>query len=129
MKRKAKRSRSEFEQLRKKFGMGINQAAEYFEVTPRTIHNWDRDGAPKLVMRLLWERQGRLDAIHPDWRGFKIGVNGKLYGPNKLQVSAEYMRHWRAILRCPKCHGMPPELPTDQLEVSRIPMFESNAPI
>lgn len=101
---KRKRARSEFEQLRKKFGIGIKEAAAWLEVTERTIHNYDRDGAPRLVMRLLWERQGRLDAIHPDWRGFKIGGNGKLYRPNGLQFRAEYLRHWRKILRCPHCY-------------------------
>lgn len=103
----ARKKKSEFGKLRKKYGISISEAATAFEVTERTIRNWDRDGAPRLVMRLLWERQGRLDAIHPDWRGFKIGGNGKLYGPNGLQFRAEYLRHWREILRCPHCYRMP----------------------
>ncbi len=95
--------KSEFLKLRQKHGMSISQAAEYFEVTERTVRNWDRDGAPKLAMRFFHMRELRLDSFHPAWKGFKISVNGKLYGPNRLSFSADYLRRWKSLLHCPSC--------------------------
>lgn len=110
--------KSEFLKIREWRGLSVQAAADLFEVCPRTIHNWDKRGAPKLVMRLLWGMDGRLECLDPRWKGFKIGLDGKLRGPNKFRATPEYLSHWRAILRCPSCYSMPPELPTDQLEVS-----------
>jgi len=97
MRRKRK---SEFYRLRRYLFLDIPTAAQWFEVTERTIRNWDQKGAPKLAMRLLQERERRLSSWHPDWHGFRIGRDGKLYGPNRLRLSAEHLRHWRDIIRC-----------------------------
>lgn len=99
---------SEFEKIRRRRALGVQELARLFEVTPRTVHNWSSKGAPPLVMRRLWELDGRLDALHPAWAGFKIGANGKLYGPNKLQFSPAYLRRWREVLVCPCCGSLPP---------------------
>jgi hypothetical protein len=94
-----RKKKSEFYRLRRKFFLTIPQAAIWFEVTERTIRNWDERGAPRLALRLLQERERRLSSWHPDWAGFKIGHNGKLYGPNRLQLSAEHIRHWPELIR------------------------------
>lgn len=89
-----RRARSQFHMLRVQFGLRDRAtAAEYFSVSERTITNWDRDGAPDLAMKLLMCRTRSLSALHPDWHGFTIGANGKLYGPNRLQLSADHLRH------------------------------------
>jgi hypothetical protein len=89
-----RRVKSQFHMLRVQFGLRDRAvAAEYFGVSERTITNWDRDGAPDLAMKLLMCRTRSLSALHPDWHGFTIGANGKLYGPNRLQLSAEHLRH------------------------------------
>jgi DNA-binding transcriptional regulator YiaG len=95
-----KNKKSEFAKFRSKFFLSIAQAAELFGVTERTIRNWDANGAPPIAMKLVAIYQRDLSGYHPDWRGFKIGVNGKLYGPNQVQLSAEHIRHWRACVRC-----------------------------
>lgn len=101
------RKLSEFAKLCRQRRISIQEAAELFQVTPRTVRNWLERGAPPLVMRRLWEEDGRLDALHPSWVGFKIGANGKLYGPNRLQFSPEYLRRWDQVLRCPCCQVLP----------------------
>ena len=97
----------EFKRIRRQRRISTKDAARLFEVTERTIRNWDRRGAPRLAMRLLCEVEGRLDALHPDWKGWTISTNGKLYGPNRLQFSAAYLARWRSVLRCPHCDRMP----------------------
>jgi plasmid maintenance system antidote protein VapI len=92
--------KSDFAQFRGKFFLSIPKAAELFGVTERTIRNWDHDGAPTIAMKLVAVYRRDLSGYHPDWKGFTIGVNGKLYGPNKVQLSAEHIRHWRACVRC-----------------------------
>lgn len=92
--------KSEFHRLRRKFFIDIPQAAELFQVTERTIRNWDKDGAPPLAMRLLAERSRELGSLHPQWHGFKIDLRGKLRGPGGLIVSPEALRrmilHYRS---------------------------------
>jgi hypothetical protein len=80
-------------------GITRDNAAKLCSVSLRTITNWDRDGAPDLAMKIL-ALQGRdLGAIHPDWTGFRIGSNGKLYGPGRLQLSAEHVQRWPILIR------------------------------
>jgi DNA-binding transcriptional regulator YiaG len=97
---KKNQKKSDFAQFRGKFFLSIPKAAELFGVTERTVRNWDRDGAPAMAMKLAAVYRRDLSGYHPDWKGFTIGVNGKLYGPNKVQLSAEHIRHWRACVRC-----------------------------
>lgn len=87
---------SAFLKLRRRYFVSQARAALVFGVTVRTVRNWERREAPRPVLAYLqiaYERD--LGAIHPDWRGFRIGLNGKLYGPEKLQISAWHLRHWR----------------------------------
>lgn len=52
--RRKKLKPSPFHVLRYQVGLGdLVQAAEFCGVTPRTIQNWDRKGAPFVAMRLL----------------------------------------------------------------------------
>ncbi len=104
---------TEFAKICRRRGLSIEAAAELFEVNPRTIRNWIDKGAPKLVMRLLWGMEGRLECLDPRWKGFKIGLDGKLRGPNGFRATPQYLGQWRAILRCPSCYALPPDLPTD----------------
>ncbi|WP_434151121.1 hypothetical protein ACR2R6_06140 [Methylocaldum gracile subsp. desertum] len=81
MRRKRK---SEFYRLRRYLFLDISTAAQWFEVTERTIRNWDQNGAPKLAMRLLQERERRLSSWHPAWSGFRIGRNRETVWPKRF---------------------------------------------
>lgn len=84
---------SSFAKFTRKYRLSVKEAARVFEVTERTVRNWKYKEPPRWVRRAM-ERQDRwLSGIHPDWAGFRIGWNGKLYGPYGFQVSAEYLRH------------------------------------
>lgn len=98
--------KSEFLKIREKRGLSVQAAADLFEVTPRTVRNWDRKGAPKLVMRLFWGMDGRLECLDPRWKGFKIGVDGKLRGPNGFVATSENLSHWQDILVHRSCHSL-----------------------
>ena len=74
--------------------MTKEEAANICGVHPRTITNWDRHSAPIPAMRLLEFYTKDLGIFHPSWRGFTISHTGKLYGPNRLQISAEHLRHY-----------------------------------
>lgn len=88
-----RKAHSEFWKMRRKFYISNNDAAELFGVTPRTIRNWDRRGAPAWAMRELMIRDRCLGGIHPAWLGFRIGWNGWLYGPHGLKLRPEALRH------------------------------------
>jgi transcriptional regulator with XRE-family HTH domain len=94
-----KKIRSAFYRLRTALGLKREAVAELCGVSLRTITNWDRDGAPETAMAVLRLSSRDLGAFHPDWRGFTIGRNGKLYGPDRLQISAEHLRHYPAFIR------------------------------
>jgi transcriptional regulator with XRE-family HTH domain len=94
-----KKIRSPFYTLRTALGLKRDDVAELCGVSLRTITNWDRDNAPAMAMTILRLSSRDLGAFHPDWRGFTIGRNGKLYGPERLQLSAEHLRHYPAFLR------------------------------
>lgn len=88
----ARAKRTEFGRLRAKYFMTLQQAAELFSVTVRTIRNWDRRKAPAYATRELLRRDRSLSGFHPAWAGFRIGWDGALYGPNKLRIRAENLR-------------------------------------
>lgn len=88
-----RKAHSEFWRQRRKFYISTQAAAELFTVTERTIRNWDRRGAPAWAMRELLIRDRCLGGIHPAWQGFRIGWNGKLYGPHGLILRPEALRH------------------------------------
>ncbi|WP_434130405.1 hypothetical protein [Methylocaldum sp. GT1BB] len=69
---------SEFYRLRGYLFLDIPTAARWFEVTERTIRNWDQKGAPRLVMRLLQEQDRRLSSWHPDCEVSGSARDGKL---------------------------------------------------
>jgi transcriptional regulator with XRE-family HTH domain len=99
MNKKKKATRSNFHRLRVALGLSREDAARLFEVSVRTINNWDRDEAPGMALKILALQSRDLGAIHPDWAGFKIGSNGKLYGPGRLQLSAEHVRRYPLLIR------------------------------
>ena len=70
-----------------------SQAAAQFEVTERTINNWDYRKTPAWALRMLQHQDRSLSGLHPDWAGFRIGWDGVLYGPHRLRVKAEHLRH------------------------------------
>jgi transcriptional regulator with XRE-family HTH domain len=67
---------SDFYTLRKEAGLSRANAAELFEVSKRTIKNWDKDNKPpKAVFLYLHVLTGRLDHLGPDWKGFRFAGN------------------------------------------------------
>jgi hypothetical protein len=88
----ARPKRTEFGRLRAKYFMTLQQAAELFSVTVRTIRNWDRRKAPAYATRELLRRDRSLSGFHPAWAGFRIGWDGALYGPNRIRISPEHLR-------------------------------------
>jgi len=99
---KKKAKKSEFYKLRAKLGISITATADLCGVTQRAVQLWDIKGAPLYATRLLhyWDKK-RLS--HPDWRGWHISSNGKLYGPNRVQYTPEFLRHW-SHNTCRHCH-------------------------
>lgn len=87
--------------LRRRYFVSQARAAEIFGVTARTVRNWERRDAPRWVLawlRIAYERD--LGTIHPDWAGWRIGLDGKLHGPQKIHLSARLLAHWRMCVRC-----------------------------
>jgi transcriptional regulator with XRE-family HTH domain len=67
---------SDFYTLRKEAGLSRANAAELFEVSERTIKNWDKDNKPpKAVFLYLHVLTRRLDHLGPDWKGFRFAGN------------------------------------------------------
>jgi hypothetical protein len=66
-------------------------------VTPRTIENWDKKGAPPIAMRLLYLRDRKYIG-YPGWDGFCFS-HGNLYYRGKLFANPETLKSWR---RCSK---------------------------
>ena len=81
MKTPSKRLKAnEFSALLKKYFISDEIAGKIFHVTPRTIRNWKRkqpNPAASALIRAIYARD--LAAVHPAWKGFSIGLNGKLY--------------------------------------------------
>jgi hypothetical protein len=82
-----RKRKSDFLKWREKNGISLAQASEYFACTPRSIRNWDKNGAPALVMRLI-ALAGRRDlsGFHPSWKGWTISHTGKMHGPGGAVV-------------------------------------------
>jgi len=90
-----RRKKTEFKKLREKLFISKPEAAALFEVTIRTISNWDAKESPSWAMRELQRQDRNLSGYHRAWDGFKIGWDGWLYGPNKLKINPESLRHCR----------------------------------
>ena len=103
-----RKKKTEFEKLRGKLFISRKDAAVLFEVTERTIRNWEKKKAPQWALRELMRQDRQLSGYHPAWNGFKIGWDGWLYGPNKIRVNPEALRRsglffgcqWRAGNEC-----------------------------
>jgi hypothetical protein len=44
-------------------------------------------------MRELMIRDRQLGGLHNAWKGWKIGWDGVLYGPDKIRLRAEALHH------------------------------------
>lgn len=84
---------SEFWRMRRKFYISTQAAAALFTVTPRTIRNWDRRGAPGWAMRELLTKDRQLGGLHHAWHGWRIGWDGVLYGPDRIRLKPEALHH------------------------------------
>lgn len=89
---------SDFLKWRKAYFIEVDAAAEYFQVTAKTIRNWDKNGAPHMAMRLIAIQTGDLSGIHPAWRGWKISHTGKLHGPSRFTTDPEHLSAVPAIV-------------------------------
>jgi hypothetical protein len=79
------------------------KAAEVFGVSVRTVRNWERKEAPKPALawlRIAYERD--LGCIHPDWSGWRIGLDGKLHGPGKASASRWIIEYWQKFAAYPE---------------------------
>jgi hypothetical protein len=67
---------SDFYTLRKKAGLNTKAAAALFEVTEKTIKNWDlHNKPPRAVFLYLYVLTGHMDHMGPDWKGFRFAGN------------------------------------------------------
>lgn len=82
---------TEFGKLRRKLFITRAQASALFEVTERTVNNWDYRKAPRYALRALQRQDRQLSGFHPSWVGFRIGWDGALYGPHKLRIKPEWL--------------------------------------
>lgn len=73
------RCKTKFHSWRKKYGMTIPDCAQLFDVTHRSIRNWDKTEAPSWVFRMIHLFDRDLGGLHPDWKGITIKPNGKMY--------------------------------------------------
>lgn len=53
-------------------GLNRKQVAWLFDVTEKTIRNWEKKGAPVYVNRFMKLFDGRLDFFGPQWQGLRI---------------------------------------------------------
>lgn len=85
--------------------MNKAQAAFYFEVSLRTITNWDNSDAPDWAYRLIQITSRDLGGFHPSFRGISVKANGKMYlgarlaGGGNVGLSAEHLKHYPAVIR------------------------------
>lgn len=99
------RAKSKFQSWRYKVGMNKAQAAFYFEVSLRTITNWDNSDAPDWAYRLIQITSRDLGGFHPSFRGISVKANGKMYlgarlaGGGNVGLSAEHLKHYPAVIR------------------------------
>lgn len=87
-----RRKLTEFGRLRRKLFISVDDCIQFFEVTRRTVWNWDYRKAPRHAVRELLRRDRSLAGFHPDWTGFRIGWDGALYGPGRLRIRARTLR-------------------------------------
>lgn len=84
----------EYRRLAKKHFIDSKRAKAFFFISEKTARRWYRHGAPLHVveyLKVVCERN--LAGIHPDWKGWRIGFNGKLYG-HGMQIRPEMLKHW-----------------------------------
>jgi hypothetical protein len=60
----------------------------------------NRDGSLFNIIYIMRYTRYHNPHWHPAWSGSKAGRDRKLYGPNGLHITAEYLRQWRDIVRC-----------------------------
>jgi hypothetical protein len=95
------RCKTKFHSWRKKYGMTIPYCAILFDVTEKSIRNWDKKDAPSWVFRMIHLFDRDLGGLHPDWKGITIKPNGKMYlgkriGPSGASVgfSARHIKEY-----------------------------------
>ena len=95
------RAKTKFQSWRKKYGMTIPYCSTLFDVTEKSIRNWDKKEAPSWVFRMINLFDRDLGGLHPDWRGISIKPNGKMYlgkaiGPTGATVgfSARHIKEY-----------------------------------
>jgi len=99
LKSKHPNAKSEFLKWRTRHGINLDAAAILFDVEPYVIEDWDKLGAPTIVHRLIGVMNRDLSGFHPAWKGWKVGYDGKLYGPEKLRLAEHQLRMFPVILR------------------------------
>jgi hypothetical protein len=89
----------DFYTLRKEAGITRVTAAKLFEVSERTIKNWDKDNKPpKAVFLYLHVLTGRLDHLGPAWKGFRF-VDNCIESPEGEFIYAWEVRAMRYLLQ------------------------------
>lgn len=99
LKSKHPSAKSEFLKWRTRHGINQEAAAVLFDVETNVIEDWDKLGAPTIVHRLIGVMNRDLSGFHPEWKGWKVGYDGKLYGPDKLRLAEHQLRMLPVILR------------------------------
>ena len=93
------KSKSEFIKWRKRHSITPEAACVLFDVEPYIIEDWDTRGAPTIVHRLIDMMNRDLSGFHPAWKGWKLGHDGKLYGPSRIRLAEHQIRMFPVILR------------------------------
>jgi hypothetical protein len=96
---RSRRATSEFFKWRKRHSITPEAAAVLFDVDASVIDQWDASGPPTMVYRLIGLMNRDLSGFHPAWKGWKLGFDGKLYGPSKIRLAEHQLRMFPVILR------------------------------
>ena len=88
--------KSDFYRLRSRLGLSTQAVAELCGVTPRSVQNWDKHGAPIMAVKLLtiWDRQY---VGHPGWNGWMFSRGALMSG--SLRFKPETLRGVPSALR------------------------------
>jgi DNA-binding XRE family transcriptional regulator len=118
------RCRTKFQQWRKRYGVSVPAAAQLFDVTEKTVRNWDKREAPTLALRMCDIFQRDLSGLHPSWSGISLRPDGKLYfatmvgarsGP--VGLTADHIRNYPSAIN--RLHQLEADISTRAQELVR----------
>ena len=73
-------------------------AADFCGVTERTIRNWEKNGAPEAVIKLMTLASQELSWINDSWKNFRF-YQGRLITDRKFPITPEDLRAFPYLLQ------------------------------